>query len=146
MQVLFKEASYSGGGNISFKGTLEDRSYSMTILFQGELPVKDLPIHLIYSNPDRALKLRKLQKLIFNSLKESGVADIEAKFKELLMDKTLFYIEGNYDPLFARLRKVRFANNNIWILDDLHLVFEDLVPQTSLMDFNGFEFEVCNLV
>ncbi|KAF6144832.1 hypothetical protein GIB67_038931 [Kingdonia uniflora] len=47
--VDFKEASYSGGGNISFKGTLENRAYSTTILFQGELPVKDLPIHLIYS-------------------------------------------------------------------------------------------------
>ncbi|KAF6139857.1 hypothetical protein GIB67_009704 [Kingdonia uniflora] len=41
-------------------------------------------------NPDGALKLRKLQKLIFNSLQESGVTDVEAEFKELLMGKVNF--------------------------------------------------------
>ncbi|XP_059456645.1 cytosolic endo-beta-N-acetylglucosaminidase 1 [Corylus avellana] len=47
--VDFKEASYSGGGNITFKGTLEDNAFSTRRLFHGELPLGDLPLHFTYS-------------------------------------------------------------------------------------------------
>ncbi|XP_058075128.1 cytosolic endo-beta-N-acetylglucosaminidase 1-like [Magnolia sinica] len=47
--VNFKDASYNGGGNITFKGSLEDSASFMTRLFQGALPLEDLPIHIIYS-------------------------------------------------------------------------------------------------
>lgn len=47
--VSFKGASYSGGGNITFKGTLEDSEYFTTRLFQGELLLGDLPLHFAYS-------------------------------------------------------------------------------------------------
>ncbi|GMY08305.1 cytosolic endo-beta-n-acetylglucosaminidase 2 [Fagus crenata] len=46
--VDVKEASYSGGGNITFKGTLEDNAFT-TKLFHGELPLGDLPVHITYS-------------------------------------------------------------------------------------------------
>lgn len=51
IQVLidFKGPSYSGGGNITFKGTLEDKGYFTTRLFIGELVLGDLPIHFTYS-------------------------------------------------------------------------------------------------
>ncbi|KAF8397213.1 hypothetical protein HHK36_016121 [Tetracentron sinense] len=51
IQVLvdFKDVSYSGGGNITFKGTLEDNAYFTTRLFQGELLFEDLPVHFTYS-------------------------------------------------------------------------------------------------
>jgi mannosyl-glycoprotein endo-beta-N-acetylglucosaminidase len=45
----FKEASYSGGGNITFKGTLEDNAFPTRRLFHGELPLGNLPIHFTYS-------------------------------------------------------------------------------------------------
>lgn len=45
----FKEASYSGGGNITFKGSLEGQTYLEKRIFQGEFPVGQSPIHLIYS-------------------------------------------------------------------------------------------------
>lgn len=45
----FKEASYSGGGNITFKGTLDGDAYFTTRLFQGELVLGDLPVHFTYS-------------------------------------------------------------------------------------------------
>jgi hypothetical protein len=45
----FKEASYSGGGNVTFKGTLEVDAFSTRRLFHGELPLGDLPIHFTYS-------------------------------------------------------------------------------------------------
>ncbi|XP_052185322.1 cytosolic endo-beta-N-acetylglucosaminidase 1 [Diospyros lotus] len=51
IQVLvdFKEASYSGGGNITFKGILEDNAYFTTCLFKSELFWGDLPVHFTYS-------------------------------------------------------------------------------------------------
>ena len=45
----FKEASYSGGGNITFKGTLDGDAYFKARLFQGELILGDLPVHFTYS-------------------------------------------------------------------------------------------------
>lgn len=45
----FKEASYSGGGNITFKGSLEEKSYFEKSIFRGEFPMDKSPIHLIYS-------------------------------------------------------------------------------------------------
>lgn len=44
-----KEASYTGGGSVTFKGTLEDNAFSTRRLFHGELPLGDLPIHFTYS-------------------------------------------------------------------------------------------------
>ncbi|KAF7816514.1 cytosolic endo-beta-N-acetylglucosaminidase 1 [Senna tora] len=44
-----KEASYSGGGNITFKGSLEGQTYFEKKIFQGEFPVGELPIQWIYS-------------------------------------------------------------------------------------------------
>ncbi|KAK3014089.1 hypothetical protein RJ639_009494 [Escallonia herrerae] len=47
--VSFKEASYNGGGNITFRGTLEGTAYFTTRLFQAELLLRNLPVHFIYS-------------------------------------------------------------------------------------------------
>ncbi|GMH04183.1 hypothetical protein Nepgr_006022 [Nepenthes gracilis] len=47
--VSFKEASYSGGGSVTFSGDLKDMNHFTTRLFQGELFMGDLPLHFIYS-------------------------------------------------------------------------------------------------
>ncbi|XP_031379476.1 cytosolic endo-beta-N-acetylglucosaminidase 1-like isoform X1 [Punica granatum] len=52
IQVLFdfNGESYSGGGNITFKGILSDNSaYFTTRLFRGELPLGSSPIQFTYS-------------------------------------------------------------------------------------------------
>ncbi|KAF2319176.1 hypothetical protein GH714_013759 [Hevea brasiliensis] len=51
IQVLVdvKEASYNGGGNITFKGFLEDSAVFTTRLFLAELPLGNQPLHLTYS-------------------------------------------------------------------------------------------------
>ncbi|KAL2558258.1 Cytosolic endo-beta-N-acetylglucosaminidase 1 [Forsythia ovata] len=46
--INFKEASYSGGGNITFKGTLGGDTFTAR-LFQGELLLGNSPIHFTYS-------------------------------------------------------------------------------------------------
>ncbi|GFP86568.1 cytosolic endo-beta-n-acetylglucosaminidase [Phtheirospermum japonicum] len=45
----FQEASYSGGGNITFKGTLGENPEFMARLFQGELLLGNFPVHFTYS-------------------------------------------------------------------------------------------------
>ncbi|KAF5199306.1 Cytosolic endo-beta-n-acetylglucosaminidase [Thalictrum thalictroides] len=49
VMVNFKDASFSGGGNLTFKGILEDHAYYTTGIFRGELPLDDVPIHFTYS-------------------------------------------------------------------------------------------------
>ncbi|KAL5734444.1 hypothetical protein ACOSP7_032305 [Xanthoceras sorbifolium] len=49
VSVNFKEASYSGGGNITFKGTLENGDHFIARLFRSELLLGDLPVHFTYS-------------------------------------------------------------------------------------------------
>ncbi|XP_071734387.1 cytosolic endo-beta-N-acetylglucosaminidase 1-like [Rutidosis leptorrhynchoides] len=47
--VDFTEASYSGGGNITFKGVLEDHAYSTRRIFHGELHLGNAPLYFSYS-------------------------------------------------------------------------------------------------
>uniref|UniRef100_A0A5B6YH99 mannosyl-glycoprotein endo-beta-N-acetylglucosaminidase n=1 Tax=Davidia involucrata TaxID=16924 RepID=A0A5B6YH99_DAVIN len=72
IQVLvdFKEPSYSGGGNITFKGTLEDNAYFTTRLFQGELLLADLPVHFIYSVKSDGSSLVGLSLQFSSTMKE----------------------------------------------------------------------------
>ncbi|GJW44882.1 cytosolic endo-beta-N-acetylglucosaminidase 1 isoform X1, partial [Tanacetum coccineum] len=47
--VDFKQASYSGGGNITFKGVLENHASLKRKIFQGELHFGNSPLHFTYS-------------------------------------------------------------------------------------------------
>ncbi|KAF8009735.1 hypothetical protein BT93_J0660 [Corymbia citriodora subsp. variegata] len=49
VSVNFKEASFSGGGNITFKGTLKNNAHFTTRLFEAELPLGNSPIYFTYS-------------------------------------------------------------------------------------------------
>ncbi|KAK9913782.1 hypothetical protein M0R45_037591 [Rubus argutus] len=49
VHVDSREASYSGGGNITFKGNLDDNGDFTARLFQGDLLLGDLPLHFTYS-------------------------------------------------------------------------------------------------
>ncbi|XVE69478.1 hypothetical protein DITRI_Ditri09bG0155400 [Diplodiscus trichospermus] len=49
VHVDFKESSFNGGGNLTFKGILEPKGSVSTRLFVGELLMGDLPVHFTYS-------------------------------------------------------------------------------------------------
>ncbi|KAL8051368.1 hypothetical protein ABFX02_06G143700 [Erythranthe guttata] len=49
VSVNLKEASYSGGGNIVFRGTLAYKAEFTARLFQGELLLGNTPLHITYS-------------------------------------------------------------------------------------------------
>ncbi|KAL4350157.1 hypothetical protein AHAS_Ahas10G0113900 [Arachis hypogaea] len=44
-----KGSSYSGGGNITFKGSLEEHAHFEKKIFEAEFLLSELPIHLTYS-------------------------------------------------------------------------------------------------
>ncbi|ESW35571.1 hypothetical protein PHAVU_001G245900 [Phaseolus vulgaris] len=63
VSVDLKEASYSGGGNITFKGSLEDKTYFESKIFQGGFLLSELPVHFMYTvksdgNSSLGLKLQ----------------------------------------------------------------------------------------
>ncbi|CAI8597376.1 unnamed protein product [Vicia faba] len=71
--VDLKEASYNGGGNITFKGSLEKPTYFEKKILQGEFILSELPIHFTYSvksNGNSSLGL----KLVFTSNKDETVS------------------------------------------------------------------------
>ncbi|CAA0831346.1 Cytosolic endo-beta-N-acetylglucosaminidase 1, partial [Striga hermonthica] len=49
VSIGVKEASYSGGGNITFRGTLDSDSEFTARLFQGELLLGNFPVHFTFS-------------------------------------------------------------------------------------------------
>jgi len=44
-----KEASYSGGGSITFKGSLEEKTYFESKIFQGGFLLSEMPVHFMYT-------------------------------------------------------------------------------------------------
>ncbi|KAK6929512.1 Glycoside hydrolase, family 85 [Dillenia turbinata] len=73
IQVLvdFKEASYSGGANITFKGTLDGKAYFTTKLFQGKLLLGELPVIFTYSVKSNGNSLIGLSLYFKSNLNES---------------------------------------------------------------------------
>uniref|UniRef100_A0A6N2NH81 Uncharacterized protein n=1 Tax=Salix viminalis TaxID=40686 RepID=A0A6N2NH81_SALVM len=47
--IDFQEASYRGGGNITFKGTLEENTDLTTRIFQGKLLLGAVLFHITHS-------------------------------------------------------------------------------------------------
>lgn len=95
VSVDFAEASYSGGGNITFKGTLARNSYSTTRLFRGELAIGDFPVHFTYSVKSEANSLVGLSLEFSSEMKERknlllashGFHHLSNRFSEVIVPK-----------------------------------------------------------
>ncbi|KAI8564297.1 hypothetical protein RHMOL_Rhmol03G0170100 [Rhododendron molle] len=96
IQVLvdFKEASYSGGGNITFKGTLPEVGYFSTKLFHGGLLLGDLPVHFTYSAKLDGNSLIGLS-LEFSSAVEGKISVLLASRGNTLLTMTQFSSKFN---------------------------------------------------
>ncbi|KAJ4720129.1 Cytosolic endo-beta-N-acetylglucosaminidase [Melia azedarach] len=73
IQVLvdFKEASYNGGGNVTFRGTLGNNAQFIARLFQGELLLGDSPVYFTYSVKSEGNSLLGLLLEFSSSTKET---------------------------------------------------------------------------
>ncbi|KAE8695682.1 hypothetical protein F3Y22_tig00110694pilonHSYRG00249 [Hibiscus syriacus] len=84
---IFNEASFSGGGNLTFKGTLEANAYVSTRLILGELVMVGLPVNFTYSvksggNSQVGLSLEFSSELLIAS---HGLNQFSSKFDEVIV-------------------------------------------------------------
>ncbi|KAL3521256.1 hypothetical protein ACH5RR_019405 [Cinchona calisaya] len=84
VSINFKEASYSGGGNITFKGTLDGDAYFTARLFQGELVLGDLPVHFTYSVKSNGSSLLGLSLQFSSALKDKRSVLLASRGNTLL--------------------------------------------------------------
>ncbi|KAJ6824677.1 cytosolic endo-beta-N-acetylglucosaminidase 1-like [Iris pallida] len=49
VQINFEDVPYSGGAQITCKGSIKDNEFFLTRLFHGQLSLEDLPLHFSYS-------------------------------------------------------------------------------------------------
>lgn len=83
--IDYNEASYAGGGNITFKGTLADNGYFITRLFMGKLLVGNSPLYISYS-----------VKSVGNSL-----LGLSLEFSSTTKETTKILLASYGGPLFA---------------------------------------------
>ncbi|KAK7281105.1 hypothetical protein RIF29_08805 [Crotalaria pallida] len=93
VHVNLKESSYSGGGNITFTGSLEENTYFERKIFQGAFLLSELPIRFIYSvksddNSSLGLKLEFISpnnKSMSILLASQSVNKFPSKFSNVIM-------------------------------------------------------------
>ncbi|XP_027334118.1 cytosolic endo-beta-N-acetylglucosaminidase 1-like isoform X2 [Abrus precatorius] len=127
IQVLvdLKETSYSGGGNVTFKGSLGEQNYIEKKIFQGQLLLSKLPIHFIYSvksdgNSSLGLKLEftSTNHQRTSILLTSWVANhFSSKFSKVIMTRE----HKEFSPGWV-INEGVIAMNESYTLTEIHAV------------------------
>ncbi|CAM8958339.1 unnamed protein product [Rhodiola kirilowii] len=116
--VNLKEASYSGGGSITFKGTLEDEAYSVTRLFQGELYLGDSPVTFTYSiKSNESSRVGLSVDLVAKSNKKSSI--LLASWGDSLITRSQF--AGKFTKIIVPRRVTREEDAPGWIIQESSL-------------------------
>ncbi|CAJ2644117.1 unnamed protein product [Trifolium pratense] len=110
IQVIIdlKEASYSGGGNMTFKGSLEEQTHFERKIFQGEFLLSELPIHFIYSvksNGNSSLGL----KLVFTSNEDEN-------FSVLLTSQAVNHISSKFNKVITT--REHKGSSPAWVINE----------------------------
>ncbi|XP_045800846.1 cytosolic endo-beta-N-acetylglucosaminidase 1 [Trifolium pratense] len=110
IQVIIdlKEASYSGGGNMTFKGSLEEQTHFERKIFQGEFLLSELPIHFIYSvksNGNSSLGL----KLVFTSNEDEN-------FYVLLTSQAVNHISSKFNKVITT--REHKGSSPAWVINE----------------------------
>ncbi|KAG2723976.1 hypothetical protein I3760_02G196100 [Carya illinoinensis] len=108
--VDLTEASHSGGGNITFEGTLGDNAFFARRLFLGEIPLENLPIFCTYSvrsEGDSQLGL----SLHFSSTRNESTTI-------LLTSGDFNQFSGKFSKVIPTHRLERPGNSCGWVLQE----------------------------
>ncbi|KAL5708362.1 mannosyl-glycoprotein endo-beta-N-acetylglucosaminidase [Ranunculus cassubicifolius] len=124
--VDFKEASFSGGANIAFKGTLEEGSHFTTRIFRGELPLDNLPIHITYSVKCVGRSMLGLS-LEFSS-------ETNEKFSILIAHNKINQLANNFDKIVVPNQPTLSTTESGWI------------TQESSISMKGYTLTQINMV
>lgn len=115
----FEEPSYSGGGNITFKGTLGDNAQFTAKLFQGELLLGELPVLFTYSVKSEKNSLIGLVLELSSSMKED-------KKSLLLASKGINQFSGKFSQVIVSRQVKKAETASGWII------------QESSIEMNGY--------
>ncbi|GLT92925.1 hypothetical protein SLE2022_107350 [Rubroshorea leprosula] len=112
VSVDFKGLSYSGGGNISFNGTLQGNSHFTTKLFQGDLLIGDSPLYFTYAVKSNANSLVGLS-LEFSS-------EVKERKKLLLASHGFDHILNKFSKVIVpnQPRETEWAPSQGWVIQE----------------------------
>ncbi|KAK1284720.1 hypothetical protein QJS10_CPB21g01377 [Acorus calamus] len=114
--INFKDASYTGGGNITFEGNLNHNDTFKTKLFGGKVPLEDLTLHISYSVREDANSRLGLS-LGFSKNSETKsillASDVESIQDQL---KTKSYMVIN--PMLVKRSSRDESNDQGWIIKE----------------------------
>nr|XP_043631367.1 cytosolic endo-beta-N-acetylglucosaminidase 1 [Erigeron canadensis] len=121
--VDFKEASYSGGGNITFKGVLEDNAYVARRIFLGELRLGNSPLHFTYSVKSDGNSVIGLCLHFINS------ADTEKKTSVLLASwgdalLTMGRFSSNFNSVIMPRHVKKHQTAPEWVIQESSITME----------------------
>ncbi|XP_002273683.3 cytosolic endo-beta-N-acetylglucosaminidase 1 isoform X5 [Vitis vinifera] len=113
--VNSKEASYSGGGNITFKGTLQGNDYFRTRLFLGEILLGNLPVHFTYSLKSDSSSLVGLSLEFSSTLNERMSVLLAAQGSTLL---TMNQFSSKFSKVIMPHRVVKIEAAPGWVIQE----------------------------
>ncbi|GLT78902.1 hypothetical protein SLA2020_504200 [Shorea laevis] len=116
VSVDFKGPSYSGGGNISFKGTLQGNSHFTTKLFQGDILMGDSPVYFTYAVKSNANSLVGLCLEFSSEVKERKKLLLASHGFDHLLNKFSEVIVPNQP------RETEWAPSLGWVIQESSIV------------------------
>ncbi|KAD7480230.1 hypothetical protein E3N88_03366 [Mikania micrantha] len=118
--INFKEASYSGGGNITFQGVLQGDAYITRRIFQGEIHLENLPLRFTFSVKAEGSSVIGLSLEITNK-------------KDDVEKKTLILLASSGDAL---LTIERFSANFSTVIMPHHVKKLETAPEWIIQESN----------
>ncbi|KAK6122015.1 hypothetical protein DH2020_044244 [Rehmannia glutinosa] len=115
MHFCFKEASYSGGGNITFRGTLGNNPEFTARLFQGELLFGNFPVHFTYSVKSSGNSLLGLALQSSNATNEKRSIFLAASRSTLL---TMNQFSSQFTKVIMPHRVTELEAEPGWIMQE----------------------------
>ncbi|KAL2227380.1 UNVERIFIED_CONTAM: Cytosolic endo-beta-N-acetylglucosaminidase 1, partial [Sesamum indicum] len=115
---FLKEASYNGGGNISFIGTLDDGAQFTARLFQGELLLGNSPVDFTYSVKSSRNSLLGLALVLLSATDERKSVLLAVSGNTLL---TMNQFSSHYTTVIMPRRVTKAEGESKWILQESRL-------------------------
>ncbi|XP_057784667.1 cytosolic endo-beta-N-acetylglucosaminidase 1 isoform X2 [Salvia miltiorrhiza] len=118
VSIDFKGASYSGGGSITFVGTLDDKAEFTARLFHAELPLGNSPVHFTYSVKSNGNSLLSLA-LIFSSATGEKKSVLVAASGNTLLTMTRF--SSRFTSVVMPRRVTKLEQQPGWTIQEMSI-------------------------
>ncbi|KAL0341239.1 UNVERIFIED_CONTAM: Cytosolic endo-beta-N-acetylglucosaminidase 1 [Sesamum radiatum] len=115
VSVGFKEASYSGGGNVTFRGMLGDNAEFTARLFLGELLLGNSPLHITYSVKSSGNSLLGLALATSTTTNEKKTVFLAASGNALL---TMNQFSNHFTQVIIPRRVTKLEAQPGWIMQE----------------------------